>query len=150
MEVPESVALGLRNIRSGLHLRWNVAAVKRPTGFDATGKPLEMEVEPRFELWDTDPQGQDYMVMRVQNEDGSFRFPDDRLVERMGRLNPERYGGNVHRMLQAQVDDPETLRELGTQKDTDDLIESVVKWAEWYGTVKSAAGLTYRGSRLFS
>lgn len=150
-EVPEHVAEGLRSIREGLHLRWNPKGKLVKTGsYDSTGRLKDPVYDPRWELWDVDPQGAEYMVMRLQNTDGSFRPPGDWLVHHVNRLNPARYGGNVAAMLEELLEAPEALRELGTEKDTDDLFEAVGKWGEWCATPKSGAALTNRGKRLLS
>lgn len=152
MEVPQEVLEDLQTIRQDFELRWNPTAVLNRAGsFDAEGNPKAQPIyEPRFELWDRDPQGRHYMVMRVQEPDGSFRFPDQRMVDHLKMVNPERYGGNVAAMVKALVDDPTALRELGTQKDTDDLIEAVANWAEWCETPKSGSGISFRGKRILS
>ena len=152
MEVPEHIAEGLSNIRETLHLRWNpLAVLRRPGDIDANGHVVtEAEYEPRWELWDTDADGKEYMVMRVQTVEGEFRPVGEWLVEHIWKIHPARYGGDVHKMVQAQIDDPDTLRELGTQKDIDNLIEAVSQWAAWVAVPKSAAGLSYRGRRILS
>lgn len=152
MEVPEHIAEGLRNIRSGLRLQWNPRAVLTAAGgLDANGlKVKDPEYEPRWELWDTDPEGHDYMVMRVQNVDGSFRYIGDWLVEYVGMLNPAKWGGDIHAMIEALIDDPTALQEAGTEKDSDDLIDAAARWAAWVGTPKSGAALSHRGHRLLS
>lgn len=150
MDVPAHIAEGLRNVRGDLHLRWNPAAVKTPTGFDAWGKPKKVKWEGRFELWDKDPQGREYFVMRVQDADGGFQFPTERFVEHVGKMDPARYGGSVQKMLQALMDDPEATRELAHDRNFEDLTDAIVKWAQWVGTPKSGAHLANRGPRLFS
>lgn len=151
MEIPDYLIDGLRDIREGLHFRWNPTAVLVETGdFDVNGRPRKIEYEPRFEIWDTDPYGREYMVMRVQHPDGSFRMPDEKLIEQIWRLHPEKYDGKIEKLVQAQIDDPELLREIGTKKDSDDMIEAVANWAQWCETPKSGAALSFRGKRLLS
>lgn len=149
MEPDAQIAEDLRNIRSGMHLRWNPRGrLVKPGSFDGSGKMKDDAVfEPRWELWDIDPQGHEYIIMCVQNVDGSFRHPGTWLVTRMQKLNPARYGGDVEKMLKAMMDEPDILREIGTEKDSDDLIEQVSKWADWVATPKSAAALSFRGSK---
>ncbi len=152
MEVPDHLKEALSNIREGLHFRYNRKAVlKEPGQLAASGVLVkDPEYEPRFEIWDTDPYGKLYMVMRVQHNDGSFRFPDDRLIEHIWMLHPARYNGDVRKMVMAQIDNPETLREMGTKKDSDDLIEAIANWAEWVQTPKSGSAISYRGKRMLS
>lgn len=152
MEVPEHIAEGLANIRSGMRLKWEPRAVLTAEGgLDVNGlKIKDPEYEPRWEVWDTSPEGENYMVMRVQNVDGSFRQIGDWLVAHINMLNPERYGGDVDAMLKALIDDPTALREVGTEKDSDDLIDAASKWAQWVETPKSGAALSHRGKRLLS
>lgn len=151
MEVPEHIAEGLRNIRSGMHLRWEPRAVLLVEGgLDINGLVIkDPEHDPRWEVWDTTPEGQEYMVMRVQNVDGSFRQVGDWLVHHIGMLNPERWD-SAEAMVAALIDDPTALRESGTEKDSDDLIDAASKWAAWVETPKSGALLDFRGKRLLS
>jgi len=151
MEAPAHITEGLQSIRSGFNLRWNVRAVLIKTGsYDVNGKAREAEYEPRWELWDVDPDGQEYMVMRLQNPDGSFRPPGDWLVQHIWKIHPGRYGGSVEKMLKALMEEPEVLREIGTMKDSDDAIDAAANWAAWTQTPKSGSGLSYRGKRMLS
>ena len=147
---PDYVDQELRNIREDFELRWNPKAVLVKAGsYDATGKLRDPVYEPRFELWDRDPNGRDYRVMRLQHPDGSFRAPGQWLITHLQKINPARYGGNLERMLR-ELEEHNTLKEVGTIKDSDDLIEAASNWAAWHETPKSGAALTYRGKRLLS
>lgn len=149
--VPESVEEGLRAIRSGLHLRWNPkGAVKVPGGYDAEGGVIEPVYEPRWEVWDVDPQGAEYRICTIQTREGEFQPADERVVRHLQIMNPENWGGSVARMIEELVDEPERLRELGTEKDFDDLAEAVSRLAEWVETPKSYAGQRHCGQRLLS
>ena len=151
MEAPEHIQEGLKNIRQDMHLRWNPTAVCIDKGvIGAVGQIRKPKYDGRFEVWDKDPDGNEYMVMRVQNMDGSFRPPGEWLLEHIGMVNPERYNGDIETMIAELVDKPEALRECGTQKDSDDLIEAVSKWAQWVATPKSGVALKNRGHRLLS
>jgi len=152
MEIPKQLVEDLKKVRRNFELRLNPKAVcVNAAHIDACGlKRGDAVFDPRFELWDKDPYGKEYKVMTVQESDGSFRFPDQRLVDHLNKVNPEHYGGNLHAMVAALIDDPEALRELGTKKDTDELIDSVAKWAEWCETPKSGSALSKRGRRLLS
>jgi hypothetical protein len=151
MEVPDYVVEGLTNIREGLHLRWNPRAVMVKEGkYDAQGKLVDPTFDPRWELWDTDPNGKEYRVMRLQLPDGSFRPPGQWLIDRIWKLHPARYNNDVHKMARELIDDPELFREIGTKKDSDDAIEAAANWAQWVATPKSGRALSYRGKRLLS
>lgn len=136
-EAPQSVVEGLRNVREGLHLRWNPRAkVLRPGQYDASGDLLPPIYEPRWELWDKDPEGGEYKVMTLQGPDGSFRPPGEWLVELMRLMDPARYGGSVNRMLRALVDEHNASLQQVSEEDFDDLAEQVAKWAIYERTPK--------------
>lgn len=151
MEVPDYVVEGLTNIREGLHLRWNPKAVMLKEGkYDALGKLIDPTFDPRWELWDTDPDGKEYMVMRLQFPDGSFRHPGQWLVDRLWQFHPEKYNNDLVKLLKATVEDPELARELRIREDSDEMIEGIGNFAGYLATPKSAAGLSYRGKRVLS
>jgi hypothetical protein len=135
-----------------MRLEWNPRAVLTVEGgIDINGATIkDPEYDPRWEVWDTSPDGMDYMVMRVQTVDGEFRPVGDWLVHHIGMLNPEKWGGDVGAMVTALIDDPTALQEAGTEKDSDDLIDAATKWATWAATPKSGAVLDYRGKRPLS
>jgi hypothetical protein len=138
MEAPESVVIGLRNIRENLHLRWNPTAVRvKPGHIDASGAVIQAEFDPRFELWDKVDGQPEYKVMTLQHEDGSFRAPGQWLVDLINMVNPERWDGDVNKMLAHFQDRPEQLREEVAEKDFDDFTEMVARWAGWVTTPKS-------------
>ena len=150
MEAPAHIVEALKNIREGLHLRWNPKGkLLKAGGYDAAGKLKDPEWDPRWELWDTDPQGLEYMVMQLQEADESFRAPGDWLVRHMERFNPARYGGSIERMLAAVEAEAEQMRDLA-EKDFDDLAGAVARSCADLRSVKSAAGLTFRGRRAFA
>lgn len=150
--IPDYVLSGLKDIRADMHLRWNPTAKLAKAGdIDATGKVRAPEYEPRWELWDKDPEGAEYMIMRLQwDETEAFREPGQWLLDRAKFMNPERWGGDLNKMMQELVEHPELLREAGTEKDSDDLIEAIARAASWHATPKSAAALTNRGKALLS
>lgn len=151
MEPPKHIQESLKDVRWGLHLRWNAISVLVKAGeFDSNGKATRPKYEGRFELWDTDPDGREYMVMKLQDPEGEFRYPGEWLVELVWKLHPEKYDGDISKLVLAQIDDPDTLREAGTKKDSDDLIDAVVNWAKWVATPKSSAALSNRGQRYLS
>jgi hypothetical protein len=151
MEVPEHIAEGLRNIREGIHLRWNPKAVLVKKGdIDASGKVRDPGYDPRFELWDTDPEGGEYIIMRLQNIDGSFRPPGEWLLDVVRKTNPERFDGDVDKLIKAMVEEPELFREIGTQRDSDDFINDTVKRITYHSTPMSGRGIRSRGKRILS
>lgn len=148
--VPEYVTEGLADIRETLELRWNPKAkLLNPGHVDATGKVKDPEYDSRWEVWDTDPEGAEYMVMRLQTMDGAFRAPGEWLLRRMKFLNPARWPSLDH-MIKELVEEPEIMREAGTQEDSDDFLDAVSKAAAWHETPKSAAGLSFRGKKMLS
>lgn len=149
-EIPEGVLVDLKNIRQDMHLRWNPKAkLVTPGGWDGGGAFTPPVFEPRWELWDRDPQGADYMVMRLQFPDESFRQPGDWLIYHLRLHNPERYESIEH-MLYVLSEQPDEKRQDIATKDSDALIDAVANWAQWCETPKSAAALTNRGQKLLS
>jgi hypothetical protein len=136
-EAPESVRIGIQAVRPTMRLVWNERAVQARTEYDAFGKPKRIVFDPRWELWDTDAEGQAYMVTRLQEPDGSFRDADYRLVEFLNLINPERYDGDPAAMLQALVDDPNQRIEDGAEAMFQDLAREAAKWGGWLTTPKS-------------
>lgn len=134
-EAPEHIAEGLRNIRSGLHLRWNPRAkVRRKGEWDIYGNLREEPVyEPRWELWDIDPEGGEYKVMTLQgpDPDREFREPGEWLLELVRLFDPARYGGDVGRMVRAMVDDPNRRALEVAEDDFEDLVDQAVRWYFW-------------------
>jgi hypothetical protein len=151
MEAPQEIVDALRLERHTFEIRWNPKAKLKQKGrYDADGKLVDPTWEGRFELWDTDPYGGEYLFMRLQTPEGGFRAPGWWLVERVKMLNPERWAGRLDKMEEYFIERPELLREAGTIQDSDDLIEAVGNWADWVATPKSGAALTFRGKRLES
>lgn len=131
-EVPESVAIGLRNVRETLHLRWNPQAVRVKPGYiDASGTVIPAEWDPRWELWDIDAHGKPYKIMTLQHNDGSFKPPGDWLVELINFLNPARWDGDPHKMIAALVDEPVNRLEEVCDADAEDLFRAVASWGWW-------------------
>lgn len=147
-EAPESVLIGLRSIRETFQLRWNPTAKRiTPGSFDASGVVIPAEWDPRWELWDKDAEGREYMVMQLQTRGGEFRAPGAWLVELMNKLNPARYDGDVSKMIAALVDDPvNRLEEVG-DADADDLFEMVARWAYQVRTPKERTMSDARGGQ---
>lgn len=151
MEAPAHIVTALQGIRSGLHLRWNpTAVVVRKGDIDATGKVRQPEYAPRWDLWDVDGDGGEYMVMRLQDEDGAFMPPGDWLIQRVWwwlSLVHE-YDCDVEAICDALIDEPQRLAELRAQEDSDEFIAWVSKVSSEHAKPKSAARLPYRGQRL--
>jgi hypothetical protein len=136
-EAPESVVIDLKAIRSTFELRFNPTSImRRPGSIDAEGGIVLPECEPRWELWDTSAEGKHYRVMKLQEEDGSYRQPGQWLIDHLRFFNPERFNGDVNLMLMELMDEPNRLRELGTENDSDDFIEMLSKWAAYVATPK--------------
>jgi hypothetical protein len=107
MEVSVDVELGLKAIRDTFKLLLNPKG--RAVGgrsFDVMGNPREGAYEARWELWDKDVSGREYKVVTLEDRDGGFMPPDQRLVDFINLINPERYGGEVEKMIDALVDSP--------------------------------------------
>jgi hypothetical protein len=128
--LPDGLQKALKDVRWGLHLRWNPTAVLRAAGsFDASGKlKKEPEYEPRWELWDTDAENREYKVMSIQWPSGEYRSPDFWIIELLNYMNPARFGGDVSRMLRQIVDEPNRELENMTEREIDDLCEMAAKW----------------------
>lgn len=126
MEASTDVVIALQGVRPTMRL------VHNPQGklvggrsFDVNGKPREKLWQPRWELWDTDADGVEYKVTTLEDENGEFRHPDQRLVELIRLINPERYGGDLHKMVEALVDEPNNYVEGLSDKSYEELVESV-------------------------
>lgn len=107
MEVPESVSLGLASIKPRLHARWNPQGkVLDGRSFDANGKPRHRTYEGLWELWDVDESGNTYRVCQLIGPDGGFIPLGDWVVDLVRLINPERVGGDMHRLVGELVDRP--------------------------------------------
>lgn len=124
MEAPAGVLERLHNIRSTFELRHNPRArVVGERSFDVNGQPRKVDYAPRWELWDTDAEGQVYRVMTLETEEGEYILPGDWLVDFLNLVNPARYGGSVEKMVQAMVDAPNARVEQLARKEYDALVE---------------------------
>lgn len=148
---PEHIDEELKSIKETMHLRWNPRCrVVVPGGIDAYGNPTEPKYEPRYELWDTDADGVDYRLMIVQNGSisaetkkeagqlGAFRIPDRRLTEWLQRINPANYDGDIARVVEAMLLDPNSRLLDIDDRDFDDFIEGAAKWYWDYGKPKES------------
>jgi hypothetical protein len=126
VEAPQDVLIGLRNVRDTFDLRWNpTAKVVGGHSFDVNGNPRELQHEGRWELWDTDAHGNEYKVMTLQNE-GEFVPPGTWLVELIRLMDPARYGGDIHKAIEAMVDEPNDYVSNIGQQEYIDLVDSLV------------------------
>lgn len=150
-ELEEGLEERLKEIRGGMHLRWNrEAELVKPGMYNGDGSlSSKPQYEARWELWDVDPTGEEYQIMRIRYPDSSFRMPGQWLINTLHKLNPVHYGG-VRKMIESLVEEPEVLRLAGTEKDTDDLIEQVAKWGAYVATPKCGAHTRYHGLRELS
>lgn len=141
MEAPslnETLVTRIREQRPSFELRWNPTSRLRTGGsIDATGTVRQPEYEGRYELWDKTPDSPPYQVLTCQWPDGSYRHPDDWLVELLERINPARFDGSVHKLLHQLVDQQEELREKVLDDDWDDFCEMVAKWATYAAAPKT-------------
>lgn len=124
MEAPQDVVISLRNIKPTFNLRYNrQGKVASERSFDVNGNPREVQYDPRWELWDTDESGVEYKVTTLQDGDGGYRPPDQRLVELIRLVDPARYDGSPEKMLQALVDEPNDYVSGLDHACFDDLVE---------------------------
>lgn len=141
-EVSKGFLEDLHSIRRTFELVFNERAVMvRPGVIDGSGTVTPAAFEPRWELWDTDPEGARYRVLTLQTspmddpvhfpDGGRFKPPGEWILDHLRFINPERFNGNLNDLLHEAIDEPERLREVGTEKDSDDLIEMSAKWAAW-------------------
>lgn len=140
---PESIKDDLKSVRPTFNLRWNAKAkLVTPGEYDAQGGIKKDPVyDGRWELWDIDCEGQEYLVCVLQNPDGSFRPVDQRLVELVRFVDPNRWGGDPGKMLKALVDEPNQKIADAAGREADDLIEMASKWYAYAYTPKSFGGL---------
>lgn len=127
MEAPEAIVTGLRNIRPTFSLVLNPRGrVIGERSFDVNGHPREVTWDPRWELWDRDADGIAYKVMTLEDaETRGYLPPDQRFLDFVNLINPERYGGNVEKVIQALVDDANEYVKHLAQKDFESLTDSL-------------------------
>lgn len=118
MEVPESVRIGLENVRSTLHARWNPQGkAVGERSFDVNGVPRVVEWEGRWELWDKGvATGEDYKVVTLE-KDGQYVPLGEWVLQLVYDINPANYDGDLHKMIEALVDKPnEDVARLGREQ----------------------------------
>jgi hypothetical protein len=127
---PESVAEGLRNLKPTMHLRLNRKGwCKREWSFDAGGLPRKAEYEPRWELWDRDDSGRNYLVMVLRDAGGGYRAPGEWLVERFAKFNPARFN-SLQEMLDFAHAERQHLRDI-PEDDWTDFKDFMGEWIWW-------------------
>jgi len=125
---PEDVTIGLKNVRPTMELRWNGAAKQvGERSFDVNGVPREKEYEPRWELWDTDPHGNEYMITTLEDQSGRFKEPGMWLVELIRTCDPARYDGDLGKMCEALVDLPNEIIEGMAEKSYEDFVNNMAE-----------------------
>lgn len=72
----------------------------------------------RYEVWGRDVNNKPYMVMRVQNEDGSFRPLDRRVVETLWRHR------DIDKVIR-ELDEHEERKEAADELDIARMAESI-------------------------
>jgi len=124
VEVPEDVKVGLANIRPTLHARWNpLAKVVGERSYDANGMPRQLDHDPRWEVWDTDESGREYRVAMLEAPDGTFLPLGAWVLKLMHDINPANYDGDMHRMIQHLVDQPNEDVGRVSDQSYEDLLE---------------------------
>lgn len=130
VQPPESVAVGLRNLKPGMHLRYNrKGKLVRGWSFDVNGNPRQEEYEPRWELWDTDESGRDYLVMILRDADDNFREPGEWVVERFRKFNPARFR-SLQEMLDFAHEERKHLRDIPDAQ-WREFTEFMGEWCWW-------------------
>ena len=128
-EAPEHIVTGLKSIRSTFFLKWNPTAKRiGESSFDVNGNAREVKFDGRWELWDVDAEGALYMVMRLEDNDGSFIPPGDWLIHTLNLMNPARYNGSVEKMLKALVHEPNAELEKIREQDWNNLVDSMARY----------------------
>lgn len=127
--LPDGLEADLKQIRPSFRLVWNTKArVVNPGHYDVYGIPTPVTYEPRWELWDTDPYGTDYLVMQLRQPNGDFKQPGWWLIEHLNLINPERYNGDISKMFQRLAEAPNKAIEEMADHEIDDLVEMATKW----------------------
>lgn len=143
--LPDGLQEAIKTVRATFRLVWNEKAVITTPGYLAVdGTRREPEYEPRWQVWDTDPEGADYKLHTLQNPDGTFRQPEYWLVEFLSKINPERFGGNLALMVLALVDEPEFQRQAGDDKNASELFAAVGRMAEDMTKIKVGPATKHR------
>lgn len=131
VEPPESVVIGLRNLKPTMHLRLNRRGhLSRQWSIDANGDARKAEYEPRWELWDTDESGRNYLVMVLRDADGNFREPGEWVVERFRKFNPANFR-SLQEMLDFAHTENRTLRELEAEGNWKEFCNFAGEWVWW-------------------
>lgn len=135
--LPEGLQEELKTVRDSFHLRWNPRAKVAKAGhIDAYGVLSPAKYDGRWELWDIDPDGLEYKVMSVQDENGNYRQPDRWLIDLLNQINPANFGGSVVKMVAEFIDKPNRTTAEMADEDFEDLIDQIAKWAIWANTPK--------------
>lgn len=137
--LPEGLEEDLRGVREGLHLRWNPRSkVVRAGSFDVYGNVAEApKYDGRWELWDRSPEGVEYKITTLEDDDGHYKPPGRWLVEFLHTINPANYDGNVSKMMTALVDNPNRSMLEASEKEFEDMVEQAALWVMWATTPKS-------------
>lgn len=123
-EVPESVRIGLENIGPDLHCRYNrKGKAVESAATDVNGNPYILEYQPRWELWDKDAHGNEYMVTTLEGPDGEYVPLGEWVIEYFQLINPANYGGDMSKMIEALVDSPNRDVERVGEKAFEELLD---------------------------
>lgn len=139
---PDYVDESLKRVRVTMHLRWNPRAfVIRAGSFDPYGQPVAPKYEGRYEVWDTDAEGAEYKIMQVQDDKGEFMLPSQWLLDTLDMFNPERYGGDITRMMKLLEERGDRLRGI-EEKDFNNLLDAVASsWIDYARLSVPSAGV---------
>lgn len=130
VQPPESVAVGLANLKPTMHLRLNrKGKLSREWSYDVAGNARQAEYEPRWELWDTDESGRDYLVMVLRDADDNFREPGEWVVERFRKFNPANFG-SLQEMLDFAHAERQHLRDI-PENQWREFCEFMGDWCWW-------------------
>lgn len=146
-EPPQRLVQALQALKPTYRLRLNRRGhVVRAGSYDVNGSPRRVEYAPRWELWDVDASGREYRVMvlkgscyRAYDPEGATRLEDDDavppgdwLVRYLQKFNPERYGGDVDKMLAATLGDRDRAKETMKRDEWEAFKEHMAEWVLWY------------------
>lgn len=129
--IPEGFLDRLREVRSSFYVKWNRQAVIEKKGrYDAAGRRVPPVFGGRWEIWDQPETSEAYKLMVVRGPGEEYRPLSGALIQRLQRLNPEHYDGDLNKLWAAVTEDEE-LRAQAHERDGDEFLEAVAEWAYW-------------------
>ena len=151
MEAPAHIQEGLRNISPGMRLVWNpTARVKESWGFDVNGNARHIEYDPRWELWDTDGHGVDYKLSTLEGPGGTYVPPGEWLLELRRKLDPNRFGGDITKLVNALVEEPNLEVERLSEESFKEFVDALAEehWGGVVGRVQTNVPVAMNGGRI--